>query len=103
MVEDRLKIAVFVDLDNIEIGVKSTLSRHFDIGAVLEAIKERGDVVTKIAYGDWKRAGEHSRSTTPHAIQMVQRNLTPGGDKNGADSNLALAAPDMAFTRNHIN
>jgi hypothetical protein len=48
---DRLKIAVFVDFDNIEIGVKSTLNRHFDIGAVLEAIKERGEVVTKVAYG----------------------------------------------------
>ncbi|MBI4474638.1 MAG: NYN domain-containing protein [Acidobacteria bacterium] len=100
---DRLKIAVFVDFDNIEIGVKSTLNRHFDIGAVLEAIKERGEVVTKIAYGDWKRAGEHSRSMTQHAIQMVQRNLTPGGDKNGADINLALDALEMAFTRNHIN
>ena len=103
MIEDRLKIAVFVDFDNIEIGVKSTLNRHFDIGAVLEAIKERGEVVTKIAYGDWKRAGEHSRSMTQHAIQMVQRNLTPGGDKNGADINLALDALEMAFTRNHIN
>jgi uncharacterized LabA/DUF88 family protein len=103
MVDDKLKIAVFVDFDNIEIGVKSTLNRHFDIGAVLEAIKERGEVVTKIAYGDWKRAGEHSRSMTQHAIQMVQRNLTPGGDKNGADINLALDALEMAFTRNHIN
>ena len=103
MVEDRLKIAVFIDFDNIEIGVKSTLNRHFDIGAVLEAIKERGEVVTKIAYGDWKRAGEHSRNMTQHAIQMVQRNLTPGGDKNGADINLALDALEMAFTRNHIN
>src|SRR5437667_1834636 len=103
MVEDRLKIAVFIDFDNIEIGVKSTLNRHFDIGAVVEAIKERGEVVTKVAYGDWKRAGEHSRSMTQHAIQMVQRNLTPGGDKNGADINLALDALEMAFTRNHIN
>src|SRR6516225_11436721 len=103
MIEDRLKIAVFIDFDNIEIGVKSTLNRHFDIGAVLEAIKERGEVVTKVAYGDWKRAGEHSRSMTQHAIQMVQRNMTPGGDKNGADINLALDALEMAFTHSHIN
>src|SRR5213075_1090914 len=103
MVEDRLKIAVFIDFDNIEIGVKSTLNRHFDIGAVLEAIKEKGEVVTKVAYGDWKRAGEHSRGMTQHAIQMVQRNLTPGGDKNGADINLALDALEMAFTHSHIN
>ncbi len=100
---DRLKIAVFIDFDNIEIGVKSTLNRHFEVGTVLEAIKERGEVVTKIAYGDWKRAGEHSRSMSQHAIQMVQRNLTPGGDKNGADINLALDALEMAFTRNFIN
>jgi uncharacterized protein (TIGR00288 family) len=100
---DRLKLAVFIDFDNIEIGVKSTLNRHFDVGTVLEAIKERGEVVTKVAYGDWKRAGDHSRSMTQHAIQMVQRNLTPGGDKNGADINLALDALEMAFTRNHIN
>ncbi len=100
---DRLKIAVFIDFDNIEIGVKSTLNRHFDVGTVLEAIKERGEVVTKVAYGDWKRAGDHSRSMSQHAIQMVQRNLTPGGDKNGADINLALDALEMAFTRNHIN
>ena len=100
---DRLKLAVFIDFDNIEIGVKSTLNRHFDVGTVLEAIKERGEVVTKVAYGDWKRAGDHSRSMTQHAIQMVQRNLTPGGDKNGADINLALDALEMAFTHSHVN
>ncbi len=103
MSEERLKIAVFIDFDNIEIGVKKTLSRHFDIGTVLEAIKERGEVVTKIAYGDWKHAADYSRAMTQHAVQMVQRNLTPGGDKNGADITLALDALEMAFTRSHIN
>jgi uncharacterized LabA/DUF88 family protein len=101
--EERLKIAVFIDFDNIEIGVKTTMSRHFDVGTVLEAVKERGEVITKIAYGDWKRHEEYSRDMTQHAVQMVQRNLTPGGDKNGADINLALDALEMAFTRNHIN
>ena len=33
----------------------------------------------------------------------MQRNLTPGGDKNGADINLALDALEMAFTHGHIN
>ena len=101
--EERLKIAVFVDFDNIEIGVKTTLNVAFDIGIILEAIKERGEVVTKIAYGDWTRAGDYSRLLTQHAIKMVQRNLTPGGDKNGADINLALDALEMALTHDHIN
>ncbi len=103
MTESRLKIAVFIDFDNIEIGVKSTLSSTFDVGVVLEAVKERGEVVTKVAYSDWKRAGDHSRQLSQHAIRMVQRNLTPGGDKNGADINLALDALEMAFTHDHIN
>jgi uncharacterized LabA/DUF88 family protein len=101
--EERLKIAVFIDFDNIEIGVKKTLSKHFDIGTVLEAIKERGEVVTKVAYGDWKHAADYSRAMTQHAVHMIQRNLTPGGDKNGADITLALDALEMAFTRSHIN
>jgi uncharacterized LabA/DUF88 family protein len=100
---ERTNIAVFIDFDNIEIGVKSTLGEHFDIGTILEALKERGEVVTKIAYADWTRAGEYSRNLTQHAIRLVQRNLTPGGDKNGADINLALDALEMAFTHPHIN
>src|SRR3954468_5284479 len=103
MPETRLKIAVFIDFDNIEIGVKNTLNAQFDIGVVLEALKERGDVVSKTAYGDWTRAGDYSRSLTQHATKLVQRNLTPGGDKNGADINLALDALEMAFTHPHIN
>ncbi len=100
---DRLRIAVFIDFDNIEIGVKNTLNAAFDAGLVLEALKERGEVVSKMAYSDWQRAGGYSRALTQHAIRMVQRNLTPGGDKNGADINLALDALEMAFTHPHIN
>jgi uncharacterized LabA/DUF88 family protein len=103
MADIRLKIAVFIDFDNIEIGVKNTLNAQFDIGVVLEALKERGDVVSKTAYGDWTRAGDYSRSLTQHATKLVQRNLTPGGDKNGADINLALDALEMAFTHPHIS
>jgi len=100
---DRLRLAVFIDFDNIEIGVKNTLGASFDAGLVLEALKERGEVVSKTAYSDWQRAGGYSRALTQHAIRMVQRNLTPGGDKNGADINLALDALEMAFTHPHIN
>jgi uncharacterized LabA/DUF88 family protein len=103
MSDQRLKIAVFIDFDNIEIGVKTTLGRQFDIGAVLETVKERGEIITKIAYGDWKRAGDHGRAMSQHAVRLVQRVMTPGGDKNGADINLALDALEMAFTHDHIN
>src|SRR5207248_1202942 len=101
--EEKLKIAVFIDFDNIEIGVKSTLQREFDVAAVLDALKERGEIVTKIAYANWGRQESSTRQLAEHAVQMVQRDPSPRGDKNGADINLALDALELAFTHDHIN
>src|ERR1700752_4004244 len=101
--DDKLKIAVFIDFDNIEIGVKSTLQREFDVAAVLDALKERGEIVTKIAYANWGRQESSTHPRAEHAVQMVQRDPSPRGDKNGADINLALDALEMAFTHDHIN
>jgi len=101
--EERHRIAVFIDFDNIEIGVKNTLGREFDVSIVLEALKERGEVLTKIAYADWTHHGDMSRSFSQHGVQMVQRHPGPRGDKNGADINLALDALEMALTKPHID
>jgi uncharacterized LabA/DUF88 family protein len=97
-----MQLAVFIDFDNIEIGVKTTLNCELDLALVLDALRERGEVLSKSAYGDWARAGQHSRTLTDHAVHMVQRNVTPRGDKNGADINLVVDALEMAFTRPHI-
>ncbi len=101
--QDRLNIAVFVDYDNIEIGVKSTLRREFDVSLPLGALKERGDIVAKFAYANWGRQEGATRQMAENAVQMVQRIPSPRGDKNGADINLALDALEMAFTHAHVN
>jgi uncharacterized protein (TIGR00288 family) len=101
--QEKLNIAVFVDYDNIEIGVKSTLRREFDVSLPLDALKERGDIVAKFAYANWGRQEGATRQMAENAVQMVQRIPSPRGDKNGADINLALDALEMAFTHTHVN
>ena len=101
--QEKLNIAVFVDYDNIEIGVKSTLRREFDVSIALDALKERGDIVAKFAYANWGRQEGATRQMAENAVQMVQRLPSPRGDKNGADINLALDALEMAFTHSHVN
>ncbi len=101
--QEKLNIAVFVDYDNIEIGVKSTLRREFDVSLALDALKERGDIVAKFAYANWGRQEGATRQMAENAVQMVQRIPSPRGDKNGADINLALDALEMAFTHSHVN
>lgn len=101
--QDKQNIAVFVDFDNIEIGVKSTLRREFDVSLVLDALKERGDIVAKFAYANWGRLENAARQMAENAVQMVQRLPNYRGDKNGGDINLALDALEMAFTHSHVN
>src|SRR5205807_10651051 len=64
--EQKLKIAVFIDFDNIEIGVKSTTHRDFDVAAVLDGLKERGEIVTKFAYANWGRQEGATRALSEH-------------------------------------
>jgi len=101
--EEKQNIAVFVDYDNIEIGIKSTLRREFDVAVTLDSLRERGDVVAKFAYANWGLQPKATRQMAENAVQMVQRNPSPRGDKNGGDINLALDALEMAFTHDHVN
>ena len=101
--QEKNNIAVFVDYDNIEIGLKSTLRREFDVAIALDALKERGDIVAKYAYANWARQEGATRQMAENAVQMVQRIPSPRGDKNGADINLALDALEMAFTHTNVN
>lgn len=100
--QDKTNIAVFVDYDNIEIGLKTTLRREFDVALCLDALKERGDIVAKFAYANWGRQEGAARQMAENAVQMVQRLPSPRGDKNGGDINLALDALEMAFTHTHV-
>src|SRR6202142_3630746 len=97
--QEKLNIAVFVDYDNIEIGLKSTLRREFDVSLALDALKERGDIVAKFAYANWGRQDGATRQMAENAVQMVQRIPSPRGDKTGA----ALDPLEMAFTHTHVN
>src|SRR3954454_16669603 len=103
MQPEKLNIAVFVDYDNIELGLRSTLQRQFDVALPLNALKERGDLVAKFAYANWGRQEFATRQMPESAVQMVQRVPSPRGDKNGADINLALDSLEMAFTHDHVN
>ena len=67
---------MFIDFDNVEIGVRNTLNSSFDAGLVLDALKERGEVVSKMAYGDWQRSGGYSRMAV--SLTRSGASIVPG-------------------------
>jgi len=97
----HLKIAVFIDFDNIEIGVKSTLQREFDVALVLEALKERGEIVTKIATptgARWRTLRASCRSTRCRWCSAILRRA---GIKTEPISSGARCAGDGVHARPH--
>jgi uncharacterized LabA/DUF88 family protein len=103
MKDDSHRIALFIDFDNIEVGVRTSLGQHFKISVLLEALKEKGAIISKRAYGDWQRFPTFTRDFGDHGVEMVQRVTNYSGDKNGADINIAVDAMELALTNEHID
>jgi len=49
------KIAIFIDFENIAIGVRDAHYRKFDVNLVLERLLDKGKLLSKKAYADWSR------------------------------------------------
>ena len=79
------KIAVFIDLENLAIGVRESRLDKFDFDRVLKRLVEKGDVVTKRAYADWNAWGEYKRPLHEHAIELLEMPGSKLTGKNSAD------------------
>ncbi len=102
----ELKFAVFVDYDNIAIGVKNTLNRSFDYKFVKDWLQDRGEILAQIAYGNWNTHSDFkivSRRFAQHGVQMEHLETAASGSKNGADIALSIDAVELVFTQKHID
>ncbi|MCZ6669476.1 MAG: NYN domain-containing protein, partial [Acidobacteria bacterium] len=63
------KIALFIDLDNLALGVREAKYQKFEIQKVLERLREKGKLVVKRAYADWDSFSEYKRSFHEAAVE----------------------------------
>jgi len=101
--QDEQRIALFIDFENIAIGVRDAHYRKFDINLVLERLLEKGKVLGKKAYADWSRYSDYKRSFHEAAIELIEVPQKSVGGKNSADIRLVVDAMDMSFQKEHIN
>jgi uncharacterized protein (TIGR00288 family) len=95
-------LAVFVDFENLALGFKDRRGR-FEIGRVLARLVEKGNIVVKRAYADWKRYSEFTAELHEAGIELIEipaRRLT---GKNSADMRLCVDAMDMSYSKPHID
>jgi uncharacterized protein (TIGR00288 family) len=97
------KIALFIDFENIAIGVMDAKYKKFEIALVLERLLEKGKIVVKRAYCDWDRFPDYKRELHEAAIELIEIPGRKYSGKNSADIRMVVDAMDMAWSKDHID
>ena len=101
--QDEQRLALFIDFENIAIGVRDAHYRKFDINLVLERLLDKGKLLVKKAYADWSRYSDYKRSFHEAAIELIEVPQKSVGGKNSADIRLVVDARDRSFPKEHTN
>jgi uncharacterized protein (TIGR00288 family) len=102
MAEEPL-IAVFVDFENLALGVRDMKGADFQIQLILKRLLERGRIVYKRAYCDWSSYRTQVREFHAQGIEMVDIPRSKMSGKNSADIHMVVDALDLCYSKQHID
>ncbi len=96
-------IAVFVDFENLAIGVRDMKSGDFEIRLVLKRLLEKGRLVYKRAYCDWSHYASSVREFHAQGIELIDIPQSKMSGKNSADIRMVVDALDLCYSKQHID
>ena len=96
-------IAVFVDYENLALGVKDMRGVKFDIALVLKRLLEKGRIVYKRAYCDWSRYRSSVREFHAQGVELIDIPQSKLSGKNSADIRMVVDAIDLCYAKQHID
>ena len=96
-------IAVFVDFENLAIGVRKTQTGDFKIRLVLKRLLEKGRIVFKRAYCDWRNYADAVREFHTQGIELIDIPQSKMSGKNSADIRMVVDALDLCYSKQHID
>ncbi len=110
MADEAHALAVFIDFENLALGVKQPgggrtrkKTELLDMKRVLERLVEKGKIVGKRAYADWGRFSDYVTPLHELGIELTEipeRGMT---GKNSADIRLCVDAMELSYTKEHID
>jgi uncharacterized protein (TIGR00288 family) len=95
-------IALFVDFDNIALGVRDARQR-FETQVLLQRLLEKGKIVVKRAYADWSHHKEYMTALHEAGIELIEIPARRMTGKNSADIRLVVDALDLCYSKHHID
>jgi uncharacterized LabA/DUF88 family protein len=96
-------LALYIDFDNIAIGFRDGRGKLFEIRRVLNRLLEKGRIITKRAYADWKHYPRYKDELHAHGIELIEIPKRSMTGKNSADIRLVVDAMDLCHTNAHID
>ena len=100
--DTQRQLAVFIDFENLALGVKSKDDR-IEIRRVLDRLLEKGKVILKVAYADWNRFREYTTVLHEHGIELIEIPRRAQTGKNSADIRLCVDAMDLSWSKDHVD
>ena len=100
---DERKQALFIDFENIALGLRDSKHKSFDVNLVLKRLVEKGKIMVKRAYADWERYLEYKRPFHEAAIELIDIPQKKYSGKNSADIRLVVDAMDLAHGKEHLD
>ncbi len=100
---DEPLIAVFVDFENLAIGVRDMKAGKFQIQLVLKRLLEKGRIVYKRAYCDWANYQDSVREFHLQGIELIDVPQSRMSGKNSADIRMVVDALDLCYSKQHID
>jgi uncharacterized protein (TIGR00288 family) len=97
----QLQLAVFIDFENIALGLQGDAT--FDIRRVLERLLEKGKILAKVAYADWNRFRQYTTGLHEAGIELIEIPRRASTGKNSADIRLCVDAMDLSWSKEHID
>jgi len=96
-------IAVFVDFENLAIGVRKMKAGKFRIQLVLKRLLEKGRIVFKRAYCDWSNYQDAQKEFHAQGVEMIDIPQSKASGKNSADIRMVVDALDLCYSKQHID
>ena len=96
-------IAVFIDFENLAIGVRDMHAGKFQIQLVLKRLLEKGRIVFKRAYCDWSHYRDAVREFHGHGVELIDIPQSRMSGKNSADIRMVVDAMDLCYSKEHID
>ena len=100
---DEPLIAVFIDFENLAIGVRHMKAGKFQIQLILKRLLEKGRIVFKRAYCDWGNYQESMSEFHSQGVEMIDIPQTKVSGKNSADIRMVVDALDLCYSKDHID